>query len=270
MSVFDSTQVDVAAKGLLKTPDPATPPDGKPAGDGGAKDDGKSAGASRPETTDLISTILDKHGLGSPEELAEFVDRIAERDGQIGDYDPEELLKAKNTLDAYQREWAKAEQEKLKAAETPDQTIARLEREAADRENKNLQRSRQRQQAEAAKKAVKTFTDVVNSTVQSEKDIPAAYIPFIKEFMGVNNPVNDVNIQDRGAVKKVTRDFGIKRMMEFAQVVIKDYRDGKTAIPKVPDGASDQTPVTPETKPKNLKESRAMAHTLISKLWAPK
>jgi|GEM_PF-4425215 len=270
MTVFDSTQVDVAAKGLLSTPPPGTPPEGeKPPGDGAAKDGGKSAEESRPATTDLISTILDKHGLSSPEELAEFVDRIAERDGQIGDYDPEELLKAKNTLDAYQREWAKAEQEKLKASETPEQTIARLEREAAERENKNLQRAKQRQQSEAARKAVKTFTDVVTSTVKAEK-LPSEYVPFIQEFMGVNNPVNDVNIQDRAAVKKLAKDYGIKRMLEFEQVVIKRYRDGKVEIPKVPDGASDQTPVTTDTKPKNLKESRAMAHTLISKLWAPK
>jgi hypothetical protein len=269
MSIIDTTQVDVSAKNYSPASQPATTPEAKPAGDGGNGGE-KPAAEARPEASDLISNILDRHGLSSPEELAEFVDRIAERDGVIGDHDPEELLKAKTTLDAYQRDWAKQEQEKLKAAETPDETIARLERDAAERDNRSAKAQHQRRQAEAAKRAVKVYSDVISGAVQAEKNIPAEYVPFIKEFLGVGSPVNDVNIQDRAAVKKMATGYGVKRMMEFEQVVIKRYRDGKAAIPVVPSSATETAPVDSEKKPKNLSEARTMFGDSLKAMWAKK
>jgi hypothetical protein len=268
MSTVDMTAIDMAAKGATVAPPAAAAPEGeKPPGDGSDGDGGKTLADARPDSSSLINTILDKHGLGSPEELADFVDRIAELDGQIGDNDPAELLKAKTTLEAYQREWAKQEEEKLKASETPEQTIARLEREKADRDNKAAQRDKQRRNSEAAKKAVKSYADVVTSTAKAEKDFPAEYLPFVHELLGVGSPVYDVNIQDRAAVKKMTKEWGMKRVQEFADVVIKRYVEGKQQIPKVPSGASETTPVTPDAKPKTLKEAGAQAKAMLTAHW---
>lgn len=267
MSIIDSTHVDVGVKTASGAAAPVTTPVEKPPVDGG-NGAAKPAEAARPDATNLINDILDKHGLSSPEELAEFVDRIAETAGQIGDYDPDDLLKAKTTLDAYQRKWTEAEQAKLKEAETPDQTIARLEREAAARENQAAQRDRQKRNADAAKAAVKTFNDVVVSTVKAEKDIPAEYVPFLHKLLGVGSPVNNVNITDRAAVKKMAKEFGIKEMRDFEQVVIARYRAGKTEIPVVPVVASETAPVADEHKPKNLNEARGMMHERLSKMFS--
>ena len=69
MSVFDSKVVDLAARGATGTP-PA--PEGNP-----PATDGKEipeASDARPASSDLVTGILDKHGLNSPEERAEFID----------------------------------------------------------------------------------------------------------------------------------------------------------------------------------------------------
>jgi hypothetical protein len=266
MSIIDTTHVDISAK-TSQAPPAAAPTEDKAPGDGG--DNGGKSQDARPQTNDLISTILDKHGLSSPEELADFVDRIAELQGQIGDHDPEELLKAKTTLDAYQREWARREQVKLKESETPEQTVARLEKELAERDRKSMDSDGKRKQAETAKRAVKGYVDVIGATIAAEKVVPTAYVPFLKKFLGVGSPVNDVNIQDRAAVKKMAREFGVKEVMDFAQLVIKDYREGKTTIPIVPEGGG-ADPVVADPKPKNLTEARALAHTSLRALFGKK
>ena len=69
MSVFDSTVVDLAARGATGAP-PAT--DGKPPATDGKET--PEASDARPASSDLVTGILDKHGLNSPEELAEFID----------------------------------------------------------------------------------------------------------------------------------------------------------------------------------------------------
>ena len=48
-----------------------------------------------------------------------------------------------------------------------------------------------------------------------------------------------VSIDDQAAVRRLTKD-GIKKMNDFAQLVIKEYRAGKVKIPKVK--PADKTP----------------------------
>ncbi len=138
MGVFDTTMVDVAAKGAISAP-PAED-GGKPPAEGGKEDNGAEA---RPATTDLISGILDKHGLTSAEELGEFIDNLTSLKGRIGDEDPEELLKAKQTLQTYHKEWAKQEREKIREKETPEETIARLEKELRDEQTRKTKNQAQ-------------------------------------------------------------------------------------------------------------------------------
>jgi hypothetical protein len=263
MSVVDTTQVTVKGQQSSAAAAPApSVADANPPADGGSGA-AKSSDGTRPEANDLINSILDKHGLSSPEELAEFLDLGAETLSQIGDYDAEELVKAKTTLDAYQKEWSRQEQERLKANETPEQTIARLEKEANERENKAAIRDRQRRQAEAAKKAVAAYNQTINAAIAAEKDLPAEYVPFIREFCGVGSPVPEVNIQDRVAVKNVAK-LGVKRARDFAQVVIKAYREGKEVIPDVPTSTENAAPVVDEHKPKNLTEARVTLRDRIT------
>ena len=263
MSVFDSTVVDLAARGATGTP-PATGGETPPATDG---KETPGASDARPQSSDLVTGILDKHGLGSPEELAEFIDSLVGLKGKIGDHDPEELLKARETLEAYHHEWAKKEREKLRENETPEDTIKRLEKELKDEQTRKAKNEQKARKAESAKQALKTYADVVGSAIASDTTIPAEYRPFLMELMGVDSPVNTVNILDRAGVRKLTKEHGIKLLKDFEQLVIKRYRDGKAEIPVVPPAASGNPPVTGEAKPKNLNEGRQLAKAMLTKLW---
>jgi hypothetical protein len=280
MSIIDSTMINLAAGGAMtpagSTP-PGTPPaegspssaDGKPKGAadaGGAAAQPKPGGSDRPATTDFITSILDRHGLNSPEELSDFIDNLANVRNVIGDEDPEELVKAKETLTRFNKEWEKEKRAKLREKESPEDTIARLEKELQDEQTrKSKTEARQRKVAEATR-ALKDYASTVSAAAATDTSIPKEYLPFLNDFMGVESPVNNVDILDRVAVKKLTKEYGIKRMNEFAQTVIKLYRDGKAEIPQVPAASNAQPPVSTENQPKTLKESRRLLHAMLPPL----
>jgi hypothetical protein len=277
MSIIDSTMINLTASGAMapggSTP-PATPPNegGKPPSSdgkagGGTADPKQGAepkpGGDRPATSDFIASILDKHGLNSPEELADFIDSLAGIKGVIGDENPEELIKAKETLTRFNKEWEKEKRAKLREKETPEETIARLDRELEEEKTRKTKTEARQRKAAEAQKALTDYASTVSATAASDTSIPKEYLPFLNDFMGVGSPVNDVDILDRAAVKKLTKDYGIKRMMDFADTVIKLYRDGKADIPQVPATNNAQPPVAPDQKPKNLKESRRLLHAVL-------
>jgi len=199
--------------------------------------------------------ILDEFGLDSPEDLKSFIANIKDLKGKIGDQDLDELLENTKTLKTYQEQWAAAEAERLKENETPEQTIARLEREKKKIESDRKKDADRTNQSKAAKRAIQDFNETVNSVVKSAKEVPAEYRPFMSEFLGVDNPINDVDISDKAAVRRLAKE-GIGKLQAFEQAVIKRYRDGKIKIPVV--SATETTPggTGVGKEPKNLKEAK--------------
>jgi len=214
----------------------------KPSGGGAAKLD--------------IEEMLDDYGLDSADDLKEFISNLSDMKGRIGDEDLDTLLENSKTLKKYQASWQQQEDAKLKDGETPEETITRLEK-----DNKALhadgKKSADRQKAsKAAEQALGDFSDTVNSVIKSSKSLPKEYRQFTSEFLGVGNPINEVDITDKAAVRRLTK-AGVAKMAAFEQAVIKRYRDGKTKIPTVT--KTETTPGTTEPKdanPKNLKEAK--------------
>lgn len=238
-------------------------------GEGAGGDTGSGTGdkSGSPESgTDFdVSEILDEYGLESPAELKEFIGGLNEMRGKVGDADLDELIENSNTLKKFQSEWAKQEREKLKESETPEETIARLEKENEQLANKRKSDRQKMAAAESAKKAIEGFNSTVNAAIEGAKDVPKSWRPFIAKFMGVNNPVNEIDIEDRATVRRLTKD-GVKEMSKFAQAVIKDYRDGKVKIPEI---ASPQSPPSDSSKPKgakNLSDARRIMHESMAAL----
>lgn len=262
MSVVDATAVNLAAKGAPPAP-PAggTPP--PPAA-------GAPAGATTPPAGggDVVSSLLAKHNLQTPEQLAEYIDGLAGVAGRIGNLDPEELVKSHETLTAYHKEWAKQEREKLKANEKPEETIARLEKELDAEGKKKEKAAREAAKVEEAKKALATWDSTVGSTITADATIPSEYHDFLKLFMGVNNPINTADPSDRGAATKLTKEFGIVKLREFENLVIQRYLAGKSAIPQVPPASAGggTPPVIGDKPPKSQSERRQLAHQLFSRI----
>lgn len=223
-------------------------------GDGkGVKDDQLSAGKLD------VEEILDEYGLDSAEDLKGFIAHLADMEGKIGDNDLDTLIENTKTLQKYQANWQQQEEEKLKEKETPEETIARLEQEKTSALNKNKTQADKRKASKAAEAALGEFNDTIDSVIKGNKEVPKEYRGLIKEFMGVDNPINEVDITDKAAVRRLTK-AGIKKIQVFEQGVIKRYLDGKVKIPKVTEtetGAG-STASTDAANPKNLKEAKAI------------
>jgi hypothetical protein len=219
-------------------------------GDGDLKDDQLS-------TKIDVEEILDEFGLDSPADLKEFMGTLNEMRGKIGDHDLDTLLENTKKLNQYQAEWQRQSEEKQKEKETPEETIARLEKEKNQALKQNKTQADKRKAAKSAEAALDDFTDTVNTVIDGAKDLPKAYRPMLRKFMGIDNPINEVDITDKAALRRLTKS-GIKEMTAFAQQVIKDYRAGKTKIPNVdpivPAGDTDAK----GKEPKNLKEAKAI------------
>lgn len=261
MSVFDATALSMAAANAAPVP-PTIGGDKPPAGD---SDKGKEP--ERPASSALITSLLEKHGLENPEQLGEFIDGLAGMKGKIGDADVDEILENHKTIQKYRAEWAKQERDKLEEGETPEQTIARLKKEVDDRDKQHARSEQKQKQAEKAKHAVASFESTINSAIKADDSIPAEYRPFMAALLGVRNPINDVDITDPAAIRKVAKEFGPKMIRDLEQAVIARYRTGKIEIvtPPVPGGG--EPPVAAEGQPKNMKESRRFAHISLGGLF---
>ena len=227
------------------------------AGKSGLADGGEATGGSGDGFD--VNELLDEWGLESPADLKEFVATMHDLKGKIGDQDLDELMEKASTLTKYQQQWAKQEKEKLKEKETPEETIARLEKENEELDLKRKKDSEKTQAVQGAKKAIEGFNSTVSSVIESDKAIPKTWHKYVSEFMGVNNPVNEVNIEDKAAVRRVAKE-GLKKMNAFAQLIVNEYRAGKLEIPVV---TKTETPATDAVKPKgakNLRDARRLMH----------
>jgi len=252
--VDDKTQVDLSSR-----------TDDNPPEDDGNKDTPPSGDKETPPADGKINvdSILDEYGLESPEELKEWLANHRELKGRIGDHDFDEIVEGYETLQKYQRDWAKQEYDKLKENETPEETIARLEKEKADLEKTRKAERDRIKNAESAKMAIDSFNKTVNSVIEASKDVPKEWRPFVAEFMGVDNPINEVDIEDRAAVRKAAKS-GVDKMVRFARLIIDGYAKGKHDIPRV---TETETPATPTAKPKqakNLNEARKILHESLA------
>jgi hypothetical protein len=204
-----------------------------------------------------VAELCEDFGLDSPADLKEFVSNLNDMRGKIGDNDLDTLIENTKTLQKYQAEWQRQEEEKRREKETPEETIARLEKEKQQAITQNKTQTEKRKAQEAAKRAYHEFEETVDSVITNSKELPKAYRPMLRKFMGIDNPVTEVDITDKAALRRLTKN-GVKEMNAFAQKIIKDYRDGKIKIPNV-------TPAEPAggdsaqgKEPKNLKEAKAM------------
>lgn len=269
MSVFDATAIDLAAKTASPTPSTEAAAAAAPAsdkdGDAGKK---QEKGVALPPASDTIDELLDKYGLSTKQELDEFLSKSTKVMSRLGDADPDELVRDSETLKKYRKEWAKEERSKAKEGETPEQTIARLEAELDEREYKFSKASRERERAEQAKQNLDGFFGFVSASIDQMKDIEAPLKPVVAAIMGVGNPVNDIDIKDRKAAKRVLTEYAVKVAKTAQEALIKSYRTGKDQIPVVPP-PGDSAPATTTVDgqgPKNLTEARRIASQSLTAL----
>lgn len=209
-----------------------------------------------------LNELLKANDLDDPDDLADLVARGKAVKGKIADLNQiDTLIQKSEKLDKYEAFWKDQEEKKRRETEDPDQTIARLEAALKEKHNFDQKREAQRKQAEQAKAAISSFErDVVDQI--KEMDIPKEQTGFIKEFFGVGNPANEIDITDRKAVKRLVAE-GLKKKEAYDQAVISAYLGKKESIPKVAPGGG---AVTEPAKPKiMLKDARKALHEALQK-----
>ncbi len=213
----------------------------------------------------FMSDILLEYDLESPEQLGEFIKDLKTLKNKVGEEDIDDLIENKSLMTKYQKHWAAQEANKKKEGETEAETITRLEREASARDKADEEIKSQDDDLKNTEKAIEIFNTTVGKAIKGAKEVPEEYRNFLSLFMGVDNPINEVDLKDRGKVVELTKK-GAKQLMDFEQVIIKRYIAGKVDVPVVT--ATTDTTTEPGEKPvKNMSDARRrMAEIVKAKL----
>ena len=210
-----------------------------------ADKDSKGALSDAEDTTKAIQGFLEENDITSPDQLKELLDLKA----RVGGADLDELEENSALLKKYQKHWAKEEESKREDDETPEETIARVKNEKANLEKALKSEQSRQEEAQESQELLKTFNNTVSSALEAEKDLPKEYLPFLKEFMGVDNPINEVGLDDKKSIKKIAKN-SVKKILAFEQLAIKSYQKGKADVPAI--STSTETPS--DAPPKITKE----------------
>ena len=211
----------------------------------------------------VAKSLMEKNGLESVDDLVELAESGKKVKGKEADLDMLDEIKSKAAkLDKYEAYWREQEEKKLRDTEYPDQTIARLEKQLKAKEAADKHKEESQRQQEAAKQALKNYDREVQSLVR-EMELPKEQQAFAIEFMGVNNPFNEIDITDRKAISRMVADQ-TKKFEALKQSIIKEYIGGKENVPKTGSTAS-AAPMG--DKPKiMLKDARKALHEAMNRV----
>jgi DNA repair exonuclease SbcCD ATPase subunit len=207
-------------------------------------------------------SLMEKNGLESIEDLVDLAESGSKIKGKQVDLDRlDEIQKKAEKLDKYEAYWKDQEEKKRRETEDPDETIARLEDKLKRKEAAEKHKEESQRQQEAAKQALKNYDREIQSIVK-EMEMPKEQQAFAMEFMGVNNPFNEIDITDRKAINRMVAEQK-KKLDAFKQSVIQDYIKGKETIPKV--GSTTAAPMGEKSKV-YLKDARKALHEAMNRV----
>lgn len=249
--VVDKTKQDV-------TTPPASAPSGAKPTDAAKPQDAKASdAATEGGSSQAIEGILDRFGLESPEELGTFIENLAGMKERLGDEDVEDLLAVKKQMLSYQAEWAKQEEAARREKETPEETIARLEKQNRDLTNQRAQQEQSAKERAQAKQLMTTFNKTVTGALKEHKDLPKYARSFLQEHFGVDNPMHDIDMADKAGIKKLVAE-GAKKFEALRTAIIEDYQKTGGPVPKM-DPTTTPAPGQTGEKVKNMKDARRVA-----------
>ena len=219
------------------------------------------------ESATALASLLEDHGFDSIEDATKALSSGKDLKDQLGDADLKDVLEDAKTKNSWEEYWAAEDLKKKEEGEEPDDKVTRLEKRITDFETKELDKEVRRDALKKGQETLDGFNTEIKTLVEKNEAIPEEYRPFAGEFLGVDNPANEVEITNIPEVRKMAKE-GIKKIQAFEQAVIKRYREGKLKVP-------DMTPTEPidtegikELKPKNLAESKKMAVELLTKQFS--
>ena len=195
-----------------------------------------------------LQDIMKAFGFLDTEELKDAVAKGLDLQKLIGGKDPKALLEDADYLNKVRQNWDKEKTAKKFEGESPEDKAARLESELEKtrQEYENFKSGMQdREHAQAVLKNFKTeVTRVIeadeNPLSQPERDL-------LQLYLGVDNPANMIDIEDKVAVRKMAAE-GTAKFRSLIQAVrqsaIEQYVAGKEKLAVDKSGGSDAVKVT--------------------------
>jgi len=187
--------------------------------------------AAAEKAEDALKSVMDEHGFDSIDELKAAIATSKEFRQTIGAKDLKKVVEDADRLARYEQYWAEQEALKKEENESPEDTIKRLKEELDGTKNQEKAKQTEEMTKKEAMEIVKTFEKVVETTFSEEK-VPDEFQPYIREYLGLNNPILSVDPHDKKAIKTAAKD-AIKKIVQFEQAVIKRYGEGKSTIPPI-------------------------------------
>lgn len=201
-----------------------------------------------------LDGLLAKHGFESVDDVIDALESGGALAAKLGERDLDRIIKAADTLEGYEAHWAAEEVKTHRASETEDDRISRVESELKAFKDEKAKEEADARRSKESQEALDVYEAAVAVTAK-ESEITEGQVPFFREFMGLDNPMIDVDLDDKAAVRKAMKDQ-TKKYNDFVQKTIKSYTDGKIKLVDI----KPTEPIVPDkVEAKNLKESRKIA-----------
>jgi len=195
-----------------------------------------------------LQTILDEHGYRSLDELHDDFragQSLAELLGSTDANQVQAILDKAQKWDAAEEYWAEKKAKELEKGETQEETIARLKKERKELEDARRKDAEKFTHTDDARRQLENFNRDVGEIVDAASELTDAEKSVLKLHLGVDNPMDEVNIGDRKAVRSTAQNV-ISQFTEFVKAVrqnaVDEYTKGQSKIVPTPPAGGGEPP----------------------------
>jgi hypothetical protein len=194
-----------------------------------------------------LTELLEKHGFDSAEALEDALSDEQSLKDLLGDRDAKKLVEDSQELKTIKDFWAEEKAKEIEQNETADDRAKRLKDENRRLQNKIDQDEANRKAIKDNEAALRNYEKSVVNLLDATEGLSADERGLAGLMLGVDNPMDDVDILDTKAVTKTAKQITeklTKYISAVKQQAIDEYAKGKgelTPTPKVKD--STQSPV---------------------------
>ncbi len=188
-----------------------------------------------------LNDMAAKHGL-SVDELDAALSSGIELKDIIGSQDANTLVEKAQKMDKTEQWWQEQEDLNRESEETPEVTRDRLKKENANLKTEHKNREAARDKATVHQQSIRDFENIVDKAVDNTSGLSATQKSMARNLLGVDNPIDSVDIADKGKVKSSVQ-LGVENFEKF----VADIK--QTAIDEYAAGQSKMTPVPKTTAP---------------------
>lgn len=159
------------------------------------------------EAKERMDQVLADNGYDSLEDLLTDLKSGKDIKDLIGSEDVEQLITDAKTKRAWEAHWAKENEKTQREKETPEETIARLDRENTDLKKAREEEAGREEQKKQSREAINLYQAEVDKILGAE-EVSDEEKQLIKHIMGVDNPAFDIDdITDRPVVRKTVKEM---------------------------------------------------------------